>query len=49
MSIASIIGLMMDAASTSETSANFTKLHGAKKKQKEAIFIFVAVRTLNLT
>jgi hypothetical protein len=40
------IALMMEAASTSETSVNFyhsTRLHGATA-QKTAIFILAAVR-----
>jgi hypothetical protein len=36
--------LMMEAASTSETSVNFTRLHGVTT-QKTAIFILAAVRT----
>jgi hypothetical protein len=45
---ASIIGamsgivLIMEAASTSETTINFTRLHGATT-QKTVIFIFAAV------
>jgi hypothetical protein len=42
-----LIVLMMEA-SISETSANFTRLHGATF-QKTVIFIFAAVRTWILT
>jgi hypothetical protein len=39
-----LISLMMEAASTSETSVYLTTLHGATSK-KTVIFILVAVRT----
>jgi hypothetical protein len=39
-----LIALMMEAASTSETSLKFTILHGATP-QKTDIFILAAVRT----
>jgi hypothetical protein len=39
--------LMMEVASTSETSVNFYQMHGATA-QKTAIFILVAVRTSDL-
>jgi hypothetical protein len=38
-----VFALMMQAASTSETSLNFTRIHSATS-QKTAIFILVAVR-----
>jgi hypothetical protein len=41
-----IIALMMEAASTSETSANFYQTTWSKS-QKTAIFILDAVRTSN--
>jgi hypothetical protein len=44
LSSSGLIALMMEAASTSETSVNFYQLHGATT-QKTAIFIFAAVRT----
>jgi hypothetical protein len=43
-----LIALMMEAANTSETSVNFTRLHDATT-QKTAIFILAAVRTCKLT
>jgi hypothetical protein len=43
-SIIRSIALMMEAASTSETSESFIRLHGATT-QKTAIFILAAVRT----
>jgi hypothetical protein len=39
---------MMEAARTSETLVNFTRLHGATT-QKTAIFLLTAVRTSNPT
>jgi hypothetical protein len=42
------IAVMMEPASTSETSVNSTRLHGATT-QKTAIFILAAVRNSNLT
>jgi hypothetical protein len=44
LSASVVIVLMMEAASTSETSVNFTRLHGATI-QKTTIFILAAVRT----
>jgi hypothetical protein len=41
---ASIIALIMVAASTSETPVNFYQIHGTTT-QKTAIFILAAVRT----
>jgi hypothetical protein len=41
---ASIIPLLMETASASETSVNFYQLHAATT-QKTAIFILAAVRT----
>jgi hypothetical protein len=41
--IASIIALMMEAVSTSETSAYLTRLHGAIS-QKAVVSILAAVR-----
>jgi hypothetical protein len=41
---ASIIALMMEAASISQTLETSTGLHGATT-QKTAIFVFAAVRT----
>jgi hypothetical protein len=41
------ITLMMEAASTSETSVNFTRLHGATSQK--TIFVLTAVRTSNPT
>jgi hypothetical protein len=46
--IVRVIVLMMETAGISETSVNFTKLHGATT-QKAAIFIFAVLRTSNLT
>jgi hypothetical protein len=43
---ASIIALMVEAASTSETSVTSTRLHGATT-QKTLIFILAAMRTSN--
>jgi hypothetical protein len=40
----SLISMMVEAASTSETSVNFTTPHGVTSK-KTAIFILAAVRT----
>jgi hypothetical protein len=43
-SIIRVMALMMEAASTSETSVNFYQTHGAKI-QKTATFILTAMRT----
>jgi hypothetical protein len=45
---ASIIALIMEAVSTQKRRSISTRLHGAAS-QKTAIFIFLAVRTCNLT
>jgi hypothetical protein len=43
-----LAALMVEAASTSETSVNFYQLHGTTS-QKTVIFILAAVRTRNLS
>jgi hypothetical protein len=45
-SVSKAIALMMEAASTSETSVDFTRLHGATT-QKTSIFTLATVRTSN--